>query len=400
MRSLLVAALIFLAACPLQAQEPVGPAKADKDDGKSIAPFEGIDVGGVADGAYLPLALGRDRTGWGLRARLSMGWDSNIFKEERDDEEALFSDLAADAYFGANLGKVAAGVRGLLAGRLYFGEPDADEYDMKLGGFFKVPYGDGGLGMGISADILYQQLQTYEITSALTRQDDLRAGGTIGRAWMGYAFSRFAFEVGVHGQSDNFSEEATNPSYDNWEVGVDIGLYMDLYAIQLRPFVDFSYEWFRDQLDRDDFGAVVTDEDALALLKLYYGLDFAVDLAVFEAQGRVYAKRQDDSNAGFDRYWQYGLDAAADINVIGILRFTVGAQVWYREYEDRVDVDPSTGATSTTIERYGRFWGEGSFSIVGILHVGLRYVYERRDSDIPDGGFDANEITIFVEVDF
>jgi hypothetical protein len=240
MRSLLIALLTVVAAGPALAQESPTPTSASKDDSDSIAPFDGIDVGGAADGAYLPLALGRDRIGWGLRARLSFGWDSNIFKVDRHDDSAMFGDAIADAYIGIGTAKVAVGVRGLVAGRLYFGEPDADQYDVKLGGFFKIPYGDGGLGMGISADILYQQLQLYEVASTVTRQDDLRAGGVIGRAYMGYAFSRFALEVGVHGQSDNYSEESTNPSYDNWEIGIDLGIYMDLYALQLRPFVDFS----------------------------------------------------------------------------------------------------------------------------------------------------------------
>jgi hypothetical protein len=253
--------------------------------------------------------------------------------------------------------------------------------------------------MGISADILYQQLQLYEVASTVTRQDDLRAGGVIGRAYMGYAFSRFALEVGVHGQSDNYSEEATNPSHDNWEIGIDLGIYMDLYAVQLRPFVDFSYEWFRDQLDRDDLGVVLTNEDTLALLKLYYGLDFGVDLTVIELQGRAYAMRQDDGAAGFERYWQYGVRAAADIN-IEVVRFTVGGHVWMREYTDRVNLDPQTGSESTTIERYARLWVEFAYGIAGPLSVGVRYVFERRDSDIPGGGYAANEITVFVELRF
>jgi hypothetical protein len=91
--------------------------------------------------------------------------------------------------------------------------------------------------------------------------------------------------------------------------------------------------------------------------------------------------------------------AAADINV-AVVRFTVGGHVWMREYTDRVNLDPQTGGESTTIERYARLWVEFAYGIAGPLSVGVRYVFERRDSDIPDGGYAANEISLFVELRF
>ncbi|MCL4732046.1 MAG: hypothetical protein KJ044_16630, partial [Planctomycetes bacterium] len=66
-------------ALPLAAQSASA-----SDEKKPVEPFADLEVGGVADGQYLPLALGRDRTGLGLRTRASVGWDNNIFKEVRN----------------------------------------------------------------------------------------------------------------------------------------------------------------------------------------------------------------------------------------------------------------------------------------------------------------------------
>ena len=397
MRSATLAALLVFFAHAAPAQDsPSSPGTSETD---AIAPFDDVEVGGAADGAYLPLALGRDRTGIGLRARLSFGWDSNVHKVDRHDDSAAFGDAIAQAHFGLDLGKIAAGVRGLAAGRAYFDQPDGDLWDLRLGGFLKIPYGEGGLGMGLSADVLYQQLQTYQITSEVARRDDLRAAGVISRAWMGYSFSRFALEAGLRGKSEDFTEEPGEPSHDNWEVALDLGLYMDLYALQLRPFVEVSYTWFRDQFDRDEMGVPLSDEDKLQLLKFYYGADFGLNLKVFSVLGRAYTMRQDDGAEGFERYWQYGVRAAADINLV-LARLTVGGHLWWREYSDRVDLDPQTGERSTTTERYARLWVEFAYGVAGPLSVGLRYVFERRDSDIDNGGFAANEIALFVEVKF
>lgn len=392
-------ALLLLSALPLWAQDSGQPSTANPDDKSSVEPFESIEVGGPSDGAYLPLALGRDRTGWGLRARMSIGWDSNIYKVAQDDDSALFGDAVADAYFGANLGMLAAGVRGLAAGRLYFGEPDADMWDVKLGGFLKMPYADGGWGAGVSADVLYQQLQTYEIASTISRQDDLRASGTVARAHLGYAFSIFVFEAGLHGQNTEFSEEGGLPSNDSWQTGIDLGLYMRLAAVELRPWVDFSYEWFREQRDRDEYGQLLNNDDALQLLEVSYGLDFAVDLSVIEIQGRAYARRQDDSAAGFERWWQYGLRGAADLN-LDSARVTFGLHLWTREYDKRPDIDSVTGEESTTFERYSQYWGEVAVNVLGPFSLGVRAVYTRRISTITGQGFEATEILIFAEISF
>lgn len=379
------------------------PASASPESGEPVEPFADFEVGGVADGQYLPLTLGRDRTGLGLRTRASFGWDSNIFKEDRDDDTGLFGDAVGEAWVGHNFGVIALGARLSVAGRLYFGEPDADQWDMKLGGFFKVPYGGGGWGFGISADVLYQQLQTYELTGPLTRQDDLRASGGIARIHVGYSVSFVVFELGVHGKTTDFSEEQTVPSYDNWDIGMDFSVYFNAWdVVELRPYVDFSYEWFRDQLDLQDDGTALAQEDDLQLLKLDYGVDFRVDLGVIEAEGRAYSMRQDDSAAGFNRYWQYGVRGAIDFNFYDPLRITVGLHLWHREYDDRVDVDSlDPGSTEkTTFERYGMVWGEVAYNVYSYLYLGGRYSYARRMSDINTGGYTVHTAAIFLELGF
>lgn len=395
----LVILLLFVAA-PLAAQNsnpPEGTDPSDSDD--EIDPWSDFEVGGVQDGAYLPLSLGRDRTGLGLRARGSFGWDSNIFKEDKDDDTGLFIDGASYAYVGLNLGLFAIGARGQLAGRLYFGEPDADLWDMKLGGFFKMPY-NGGFGFGISADVLYQQLQTYEITSSLTRQDDLRASGAIARAHIGYQVSFVIFELGFTGQTTDFTEERDIPSVDSWTIGTDFGIYFSFFDfLELHPYVAFEYEWFRDQIDRQDDGTPLSDEDKLQLLKFNYGSDFKLNLPFIEAAGRVYSIRQDDSAAGFDRYWQYGVRGAADLNLVGDVRLTVGGHFWTREYDDRIDVDDvGADGTKTVHERFLRGFVELGWNFWEFFVVGARYSYERRTSDVDENGYAAHNIMGFLEI--
>ncbi|MBX3475275.1 MAG: hypothetical protein KF754_12895 [Planctomycetes bacterium] len=402
MQRWLIAAVLLALAGQMHAQGNTSPTT-NPDARESIEPFSDLEVGGVADGQYLPLSLGRDRTGLGLRTRVSFGWDSNIFKEDRNDDTGLFGDAVGEAWVGHNFGLIALGVRGKVAGRLYFGEPDADQWDMKLGGFVKVPYGGGGWGFGISADVLYQQLQTYELTGPLTRQDDLRASGGVARIHVGYAVSFLIFELGLHGKTTDFSEENKVPSYDNWDVGLDFSIYMSLWDIvELRPYVDFSYLWFRDQIDLQDDGTLLSQTDDLQLLVLDYGVDFKVDLGFIEAEGRVYAIRQDDSAAGFNRYSQYGLRGAVDFNFYEPLRITAGIQFWHREYDDRIDVDSlEPGSTQkTTFERYAMLWGEVAYNVYSYLYLGGRYTYARRMSDINTGGYAVHTAALFLELNF
>ncbi|MBZ0137863.1 MAG: hypothetical protein K8I27_15995 [Planctomycetes bacterium] len=393
--------LLLLVSAPLAAQDGGGNPSDGTDpsnEDDAVDPWADFEVGGTADGAYLPLTLGRDRTGLGLRARGSFGWDSNIFKEDRNEDNALFIDGAAQTYVGLNLGLFALGARAAIAGRLHFGEPDADLWDLKLGGFFKMPY-SGGFGFGISADVLYQQLQTYEITGPLTRQDDLRAAGAIARAHIGYQVAFVIFELGVTGQTTDFTEERDLPSVDSWTIGADFGVYFSIFNfLELHPYVAFDYEWFRDQFDRQDDGTILSDEDRLQLLTFSYGSDFALNLPFIEAAGRVYSVRQDDSAAGYNRYWQYGVRGALDLNLVGAVRLTVGAHFWTREYDDRLDTDDATAAAKTVHERYLRGFVELAWNFWMFFDVGVRYSYERRASDIDNNGYAAHSVTGFLEI--
>ncbi|MCA8910161.1 MAG: hypothetical protein KDB82_00530 [Planctomycetes bacterium] len=393
--------LAVLLAAPVYAQQEGGNSGTDPDsNAEPVDPWADFEVSGLADGEYLPLTLGRDRTGIGLRARGSFGWDSNIFREDKDDDTGLFIDGASYAYAGLNLGLFSIGARGQIAGRLYFGDPDADRWDVKLGGFFKMPY-NGGFGFGISADVLYQQLTTYEVTGPLIRQDDLRASGAIARAYVGYEVAGFIiFELGFTGQTTDFTEEQQIPSLDSWTIGSDFGIYFDILGfLELHPYVAFDYEWFRDQLDLQDDGTPLSTEDKLQLLKFNYGSDFKLNLPFIEAAGRVYSIRQDDSAAGYERYWQYGLRAAADLNLVGDVRLTVGAHFWTREYDDRVDVDNvGVNGTKTVQERYLNGYVELAWNFWEFFAVGARYAYIRRTSDIDNAGYAQHEITAFLEI--
>jgi hypothetical protein len=394
--------LAVLMGAPLFAQDTGSSSPSSTQPGgdeKQVDPWQDFEVGGVQDGEYLPLSLGRDRTGLGLRARVNFGWDSNIFKEDRHLDNAFYGDATAYSYVGANLGLISIGARGQIAGRLYFGEPDATLWDLKLGGFFKMPY-NGGFGFGFSGDVLYQQLHTYEVLGPLTRQDDLRASGIIARGYLGYQVSFVTFELGFTGQTTDFTEEKKIPSLDSWTIGSDFSVYLKVFDfLELHPYVSFDYEWFRDQIDVQNDGTPLSTQDKLQLLKFNYGADFKLNLPFIEAQGRAYSIRQDDSAAGFERYWQYGLKGAADLNLVGDVRLTVGGHFWTREYDKRVDVD-SVGpdGQKTVNERYLKGWVEVAWNFWQFMSVGARYSYARRSSDVDNAGYADNDVSIFLEI--
>jgi hypothetical protein len=235
-------------------------------------------------------------------------------------------------------------------------------WDLKLGGFVKVPYGGGGWGFGISADVLYQQLQTYELTGPLTRQDDLRASGGIARVHVGYSLSFLIFELGFTGKTTDFSEENAVPSYDNWEIGSDFSVYINAWdVLEIRPYIEFSYAWFRDQFDLQDDGTLLRQEDDL-----------------------------------------YGLRGALDLNLYEPLRITFGLDAWHREYDDRVDVDSldPDSTVKTTFERYAMLWTEVAYNVYSFLYLGGRYSYSRRISDVNAAGYAVHTATLFVELNF
>ncbi len=390
--------IAVLAAAPLMAED-TSPDNAE--EGKEpIDPWEDFEVGDKTDGAYLPLTLGRDRTGLGLRTRMSFGWDSNVYKVDRNQDNAFYLDGAAFGYVGVDFGAVALGARGMLAGRLHFGETDADMWDMKLGGFVKLPYGGGGWGFGISGDILYQQLQTYELLGPITRQDDLRAAGAIARAYVGYKWGGFMIlELGFTGKTEDFTEERELTSVDNWEIGTDFSIWFNFFdVIAIKPYIKFDYQWFRDQLDTQDDGTPLSTEDKVQLLKFDYGADLDLDFGFIRATARAYSLRQDDSAAGFLRYWQYGIRGAIDFMMVGAVKLSAGGHFWTREYDDRVDLD--TGEPMTLFERYFSAWVELSWNFWEFMDLGARYRYSRRISGLNNGGYADHDLSVFLGISF
>lgn len=392
----LLVALFAMTATPLCAAD---------DNEANTEPNQGVfgddfETGSVADRDLLPLAIGRDRTGWGVTARVSGGYDDNVFKVDRNVDREFFAHATAEAYFGVSLGYVEVGVRGQAAGRLYFGLDDSEVWDLKVGGFVRAPYDydEGGIGWGVSADGLWQQLHTYEFTSNIARRDDLKVAGAIARAWIGYSISGYIIpEIGITGRFEDVSEEANLNSLDNWRASVDVSVTMRLWLVEIRPYAEAHYSWFRDLYDTDDDGTINVDEDKLQITNFDVGVDARLDLGILEAEGRAYANRQDDGAAGFERYWQYGLRAQARLNIISTVRITGGFHVWTREYTDRETPRPDI---ATPIERYLSVNAEVAYGFVGMIYVGGRWEFQRRDSDFNNGGFTNHQLTLFVEVSF
>jgi hypothetical protein len=358
--------------------------------------WEYFDVEGIQGGAFLPLRLGRDRRGVGLRARASVGWDDNLFRTEQDREQALFADAGGDAFLGSRVGPVVAGVRGLAAGRVHFGDKDADMWDLKFGAFLRVPY-DGGIGFGLSADALYQQLQTYEVTGPLVRRRGLKVGGAIARAHVGLDLGRVIPEVGLTGTAKDFSEESDIRSLDHWSMTLDAGAYLDLGLLRVRPYASLDYSDFRDQVERRRDGSRRDDNDGLSLISFDYGLEVQLELGVLRAGGEAYAVRLDDTAGGFDRYWQFGARGAAALDLTPLVMFTAGADVWSREYDVRL-AEPGSGRSA--IERYGGFYGELSWNFWEFFHLGGRVAWARRTSSIPEGGYREHQVWAFLEARF
>ena len=379
-------ALLLLLAAPLAAQ--------DDDDEELFG--EGWHVGGPADAAYQQLSRGEDRTGYTLEARVSTGFDSNIFFEDRGEDGNFFMDAVAHAHFGLELGMARAGVRGLLAGRVYPGEVDATLWDMTLGGFADVPV-DGGLGYGVTGDAIYRQLAWYEIRGPITRADDLRMVGVSTRAWIGYAVTEWVvLEMGATFVIDDYTEEKRLDSLDSWEIKADFGVRLDLRLVKLRPYVSLDYESFREQVDFKANG--IPKKSDLDLIKFDIGAAFDLHIWKLESHGNVYIKRQDDSSSGFDRYMQYGVRGVADLDLDEKYILRAGFDIWTREYEDRVD--PGTVGASTVFERNLSIHLDLGYNFWEFFNAGIRWQWDRRTSDLDNQGYSNTQVSVFLEIDF
>ena len=160
----------------------------------------------------------------------------------------------------------------------------------------------------------------------------------------------------------------------------------------MHPYVAFDYERFREQVDRQDDGTPLSNDDKLQLLKFNYGADFQIEPAVHRGWGASTAFARTIPAAGYDRYWRYGLRGAADLNLVGDVRLTVGGHFWTREYDDRIDVDnvgPNRyrhGARALP-EGPTLSWPGSSGEFFAVV---ARYSYTRRTSDVDMAGYAVN----------
>ncbi|MHC4841845.1 MAG: hypothetical protein ACYTDT_12985, partial [Planctomycetota bacterium] len=334
-----LAILLVACAMPVMAQ--------DEADEPESGDWEQFDISTPGQDAYSAVRLGKDKTGFGLVTRLSFGYDDNIFKVDRHDDAAMYGDLLAQAWFGADLGVVSAGARMSVSGRMHFLQDnanDADMFDVTLGGFVKLPYGGGGWGAGLSADLLYSQLQWYEIGGPITRRDDMKVAAGIGRAYVGYKLWGFFIpELAVTGWTEDFNEEENIPSFDSITYRIELGFAMDVAGIvEVRPYGTLDWENFREQLDIDDDGSIAPSADEIALLNFTAGADVKADLLLLNVIGKVWWERQDDSHQGFLRSNTYGVTGVVEIPIIPVIDFVGGATIWSREYEKAPDSDGST----------------------------------------------------------
>jgi hypothetical protein len=89
---------------------------------------------------------------------------------------------------------------------------------------------------------------------------------------------------------------------------------------------------------------------------------------------------------------------AADLNLVGAIRLTVGGHFWTREYDDLKDVDDTTADEKTVHERYLQGWVELAWNFWEFMWAGARYVYTRRASDIDNAGYADHDISVFLEI--
>ncbi|MCC6574498.1 MAG: hypothetical protein IT462_11980 [Planctomycetes bacterium] len=389
-RMLWLAALTLLAA-PLAAQDRIdGNIEDMVIKGSPIFQKEG------------KLELGQDRTGFGLDwTVLSIGIDDNVLNVDRHKETSGFLDSVAAAFFGVNLGLVEVGVRGNAAGRILFDADNDILFQLNAGGFVRKQARKGGeIGFGVSADLVWQEPTYYELTGPILRFDKVRRGAIVGRAHFAYAATDyFGLELGVFGSNSDFSEENLDTSADYWEIGFDFGLWMRFWEfLQIKPYIRGEYDWFRDAFDQNDDGSF-SGEDKLQLLKGKLAVEIRTRIgSLFGMVANVYLRRQDDSAQGFQRYWQYGFDAAALFNIV-MVRVTVGVKGWSREYTDAVDFN-DIGEGETTFERLFGIWAEVRANVIWKLYVGVRADFDRRASDFDNRGYANGQYQLFAGLSF
>ncbi|GIK53643.1 MAG: hypothetical protein HUU03_08115 [Planctomycetaceae bacterium] len=410
MRLWLIAAL--LCCTPVLAQGDLGaatPPPADKPSEKPQDKDKQEEDRG-------PLTFSRDRVGWGISARAGVGFDTNIFKEDRNEDSGWFADGRAAAFFGVNIADIIAlGVEGRASGRLYFGQDDAEDaniFDLWLAAFLKHPVDKPGFGGGIRVEALYDQQQNYEIVGPLTRQDDLRRGDFRARSWFGWMPAGVLYlEWGLSARLTDYSEEE-NPeagdvlgvnslgSKDSWEFGIDFSPELRFWQFfTVGPYIMFQYEWFREQFDLhpDTFSA---NGDKLQLLRFEYGAKARLRFWGFhQSYAKIYARRQDDSAQGFNRYWQYGLMVQTEFK-FAIVRIGGGFDVWTREFDERADPDVLGASRESVFERYLGINVELGVNFVWTLEVGARYDFQRRTSDLNNEGYLAHQVSLFVGFDW
>lgn len=406
MRHWLVAALLLLSA-PVFAQSDSGGATPPPADKPADKPASGEKSESEKEDEG-PLTFSPNRTGWGFLVYGGIGYDTNIFKEDRDEQESFFLDGRAAAYFGVNIAKVfALGVEGRARGRIHFSDQDANTFELFLAAFLEKPAEESGaFGAGLRVEGLYDQQQYYEIFGPITRQDDLRRGEYRARSWFAWMPTGFLrFEWGLALRLTDFTEDknalgSSIASKDSWEFTGDFMAELRFWKFfNIAPYIRFDYEWFREQFDLhpDDFSV---DGDKLQLLRFEVGAKAKLRLWSFNnTSARVYARRQDDSAQGFDRYWQYGLQAQTMFNV-SIVRFGGGFDVWTREFDERIDPDFSSASRESVFERYLAIHAEIAVTFVWMLEVGIRYEFQRRTSDLNNEGYLDHQFLIFIGFDW
>lgn len=408
MKTLLVFALLLLAA----------PAFAQGESGGNTPPAESKESKSSPNGyndkekkEEGPLDFSPNRLGWGLSARLGFGYDTNIFKVDRDEESGWFGDGRAAAYFGVNIANaLQLGFEGKAGGRFYFGREDAHDANLfSLWGaaFLEHRAQPGGFGGGLRVEGEYEQRQFYEIYGPITRQDDLRRANFFARTWFDWLPVKWLLlDWGLYGRLTDFTEDEFSgnfkiPSNDSWMFGVDFRPELRFWEfLTIGPYILFEYEWFRDQFDIHPDN-LTFDDDKLQLLRYEFGARARLRFfTVNQTTAKIYARRQDDSAQGFLRYWTYGLQAQTNFNFY-IVRIGGGIDLWTREYDARrSDSSVFTANSDTVFERYFSFNVEVAVNFFWTIEAGARYRFERRTSLLDNEGYVVHEITAFIGFDW